>query len=61
MPALAAFPEHMRRWFTPASWAGWETDLNLATGEIHFVNLGATLCLAEIYDDLTQYLDTPAS
>lgn len=41
---------------------GWaETVLNLATDEIHFDHLGATLSLAQIYDDLAQYLDIPAT
>ena len=41
---------------------GWaETVLNMANDEIHFSTLGASLSLAEIYDDLTQYLDTPAA
>ena len=41
---------------------GWaETVLNMANDEIHFGTLGASLSLAEIYDDLTQYLDTTAS
>ena len=41
---------------------GWaETVLNKANDEIDFGDLGATLSLFEIYDDLTQYLDTPAA